>query len=489
MRILYMDIDTLRADHLGCYGYHRETSPNIDRLAAEGVRFDKCYVSDAPCLPSRASMFTGRFGIHTGIVNHGGLAADMRPIGRERIFNNGGEACEGNRPGFIETLRCNGIYPVSISPFATRHAAWWFYAGWREMIDTGKNGNEIADEIEPHAIDWLKRNAKKDDWMLHVNIWDPHAAYRTPERFGNPFVDEPLDGWYTEELRQRQWDSFGPGTPQEPSGGFGRFNGTPRQPAQIASMDDYKRHIDGYDTGIRYADECFGRIMNVLADAGVLDDTIVIVTSDHGENQGELGVIGDHAVADHVTSRVPMIVRWPGVGGGRVDSGLHNQTDIAATIIELLGGQVPTRWDGRSFAQAFKQDRSEGRDYAVFSQNAWSCMRSVRWDDNVFIRTYHTGLKNLPERMVFNVADDPHELNDLAESQPDLADRGQALLDEWTDEMMSTSDYPDDPMQIVLEEGGPFHTRDELKNYCERLRETGRGHHAEFLEAHPTGLA
>jgi len=79
MRILYYDIDTLRADHLRCYGYLRDTSPNIDRLAGEGVRFEHCYVSDAPCLPSRASMFTGRFGIHTGVVNHGGLAADIRP--------------------------------------------------------------------------------------------------------------------------------------------------------------------------------------------------------------------------------------------------------------------------------------------------------------------------------------------------------------------------------------------------------------------------
>ena len=74
MRILYLDIDTLRPDHLGCYGYHRNTSPNIDRIAAGGTRFDNCYVSDAPCLPSRAGMFTGQFGIHTGAVGHGGTS-------------------------------------------------------------------------------------------------------------------------------------------------------------------------------------------------------------------------------------------------------------------------------------------------------------------------------------------------------------------------------------------------------------------------------
>ena len=66
MRILYIDIDSQRPDHLGCYGYHCNTSPNIDRIASQGVRFDNYYVSDAPCLPSRTAMWSGRFGIHNG---------------------------------------------------------------------------------------------------------------------------------------------------------------------------------------------------------------------------------------------------------------------------------------------------------------------------------------------------------------------------------------------------------------------------------------
>lgn len=71
MRVLYIDIDTLRPDHLGCYGYHRDTSPNIDRIAVQGVRFDNCYASDVPCLPSRTAPISGRFRIHTGVIVHG----------------------------------------------------------------------------------------------------------------------------------------------------------------------------------------------------------------------------------------------------------------------------------------------------------------------------------------------------------------------------------------------------------------------------------
>ena len=86
MRILFLDLDTLRPDHLGCYGYRRDTSPNIDRIAAGGTRFDNYYCSDAPCLPSRAALISGQFGIHSGVVGHGGTAADMRIVGAERGF-------------------------------------------------------------------------------------------------------------------------------------------------------------------------------------------------------------------------------------------------------------------------------------------------------------------------------------------------------------------------------------------------------------------
>ena len=84
MKILYVDIDTLRPDHLGCYGYGRSTSPNIDAVAADGVRFEDYYCSDAPCLPSRAALMTGRFGIHTGCVGHGGINAEICREGPER---------------------------------------------------------------------------------------------------------------------------------------------------------------------------------------------------------------------------------------------------------------------------------------------------------------------------------------------------------------------------------------------------------------------
>lgn len=86
MRILYIDVDSLRPDHLSCYGYHRQTSPPIDALAAEGVRFNNCYATDTPCLPSRTAFSPGRFAPCTGAINHGGEYADLPLQGEIRRF-------------------------------------------------------------------------------------------------------------------------------------------------------------------------------------------------------------------------------------------------------------------------------------------------------------------------------------------------------------------------------------------------------------------
>lgn len=119
MRVLFLDLDTLRPDHLGCYGYARQTSPHIDRIAAEGVRFDQYYCSDAPCLPSRAALMTGRFGLHNGAVGHGGTAADLKLVGAARGFR---DLCAAANLPMI--FRRQGMKTATISPFAERHGAW-----------------------------------------------------------------------------------------------------------------------------------------------------------------------------------------------------------------------------------------------------------------------------------------------------------------------------------------------------------------------------
>jgi choline-sulfatase len=488
MRILYIDLDSQRPDHLGCYGYHRNTSPNINRIAQDAVRFENVYVSDAPCLPSRSALFSGRFGIHNGVINHGGTAADPFVEGRGRQFRS-----TLGHTSWMQCLRRMGYRTVAISPFGERHSAWHWYANFNEIHNSGRGGLERADEVGPIALDWIARNAMQDNWFVHLNFWDAHTPYRTPESFGRPFKNEPLPQWLTEEVRQRHWACCGPHSAREIPGysedyPWGHY---PDQPLCADSMEQVRRMFDGYDTGVRYSDEYVGRVLNALADQGVLDETVVIISADHGENLGELNIYGDHQTADHITSRVPLIIRWPGVTGGkpRVDTSLHYQVDFAATLVELLGGEVPSNWDGRSFASAFRDGSESGRDYLVVSQGAWSCQRSVRFEDFICIRSYHDGHHGFADVMLFDVERDPHEQHDLAEQRPELVQQAMGLLDEWHGQMMRTSTSGVDPMWTVLQEGGPYHCCGYLKEYVARLRATGRERWAEHLQTkHPREL-
>src|SRR5687768_3830006 len=178
MRVLYLDIDTLRADHLGCYGYHRRTSPNIDRIAEQGVLFTQCYASDVPCLPSRTALCTGMFGTRSGVVGHGGSASELVPDGAVRGFSS-----RLGRTSFAARLRRAGLRTVTLSSFAERHSAFHWLAGFQESATVGKRGLENADEVHALASDWLERNGAGDDWFLHVHFWDPHTPYRAPAAF------------------------------------------------------------------------------------------------------------------------------------------------------------------------------------------------------------------------------------------------------------------------------------------------------------------
>jgi arylsulfatase A-like enzyme len=482
MRVLFLDLDTLRPDHLGCYGYHRDTSPNIDRLAREAMVFHNYYCSDAPCLPSRAALFSGRFGIHTGVVGHGGTAADMRLEGAPRRFRD--RLAHHSLPAFLRSV---GLKTATVSPFAERHGAWHFYAGFSEMHNPGMGGMESAEHVTPIALDWIQRNAKSEDWFLHINYWDPHTPYRAPADFGNPFQGDPLPEWLTEDALERHRQAVGPHTARE----VGMWDSTtnpryPRQPGEITDMADLRRVIDGYDCGIRYMDDHIGRLLSALDDQGVLDDLAIIVTSDHAENMGEFGIYGEHATADHATCRIPMILRWPDGGATGEDRGLHYNLDLPPTLAELLGREPSPDWDGQSYAPAVSRGEDCGRPYLVLSQCAHVCQRSVRFGPWLYMHTYHDGFHLFPDEMLFDIERDPHEQTDLASEHRDTCGEAVHHLSQWHRDMMASMDHPRDPLWTVMEEGGPFHARGMLPRYVARLEATERGWAvAELKRRHP----
>ncbi|WP_435168878.1 sulfatase family protein [Paenibacillus glycanilyticus] len=482
MRILLLDLDSTRPDHLGCYGYPRQTSPNIDRIAAQGVRFDNYYTSDAPCFPSRTALMTGRFGIHNGVVGHGGSAADVRHEGASRDFRD-----RLASESFPALFRQAGMRTALVSPFGERHSAWTFYAGFNEIYNTGKGGMESAEEVTPVVLDWIDRNAEQDNWMLYVNYWDPHTPYRAPESFGNPFQDDPLPEWITGEVLDKHMRKVGPHSASE----INMYDNAtspnyPRHPGDIRSRDDLRRMVDGYDCGVRFMDENIGQLFALLEKKGVMEELVIIITADHGENMGELGIYGEHGTADQGTCRIPMIIRWPGMQEGIVDKGLHYHLDLPPTIAELLGRKPMPSWDGSSYAKVLQSGEEAGREYLVVSQCAHVCQRSVRFGDWLYIRTYHDGYHLFDKEMLFHITEDPHEQINLAAERPDLCREAVYWLNDWHDRMMASMPYDTDPLWTVMKEGGPYHAKGSLPRYLERLEQTGRGDAVpELIRRHP----
>lgn len=486
MRILYVDIDTLRPDHLGCHGYHRDTSPNIDAVAASGVRFTDVYASDVPCLPSRTALVTGTFGIRNGVNDHAGTAADLAPRGPRRTFFN--QWVTGSLPS---VLMAAGLHTASISSFPLRHGATWWTAGFMESMNLVRGyGTERADQVMPGALDWLDRRGRAEDWFLHVHLWDPHTPHNVPESFGNPFADDPVPAWHTEEVRAASWELPGPHSAQEPWGFRPDEWGQPgpRSPWNLATEADVKQIFDGYDVGIRFADDAVGRLANALADLGVLDETAIWISSDHGEAFGELGVYADHQAADEATAHIPAILSWPGLPPSE-QTGLHYHLDVAATVADLAGARLPPSWDGTSRRDHLEAGSdAPGRDHLVLTQGAWTAQRGLRQGDHLYLHTLHDGFHtHWAEEMLFDVASDPHEQVDLVGRDPARAAAMRATLDAWVDDQLTRSHAPRDPLRTILDEGGPFHGRGHLPAYLDRLRETGRERWiAPTLERHPS---
>lgn len=496
MRILYIDIDSQRPDHLGCYGYHRNTSPAIDQIAKEGVVFERYYTSDAPCLPSRTALYSGRFGIQTGVVGHGGTAAQPKVQGPGRDFRD-----HFDSQGLARQLQRLGYQTSMISPFGQRHAAWHIYAGFNEVHNTGLGGMESAEDVQPVVDKWMSDNAAKDNWFLHINYWDPHAPYRAPDEFGNPFADDPLPAWLDDDaLIARHNQMTGPHTSSDVEMYTSNESSLyPRYPGKITNKADMRRMIDGYNTGTRYVDAQIAKIVATLKAAGVYEETAIIISADHGENQGELGIYGEHGTADEGTCRIPMIIKWPGGASGVRNNQFHYNLDLAPTLMDLLGAKPQPLWDGRSYADAIAKGVDIGRDEVIISQCCHVCQRSVRWDKWIYLRTYHDGFHLFPQEMLYNLEVDPHEQNNLAEQHPELCREGQWRLSRWHDAQMQKMALEGndvvDPLWTVMREGGPFHARlsdgkqpgqpeGGLKGfnaYLERLEATGRAEGAAQL--------
>jgi len=252
-------------------------------------------------------------------------------------------------------------------------------------------------------------------------------------------------------------------------------------PDAIRTTDDFKALIDGYDGSIAYADHHVGQVLDALDELGVLDETAIIVSGDHGDSFGEHGQYMDHGMANEAVHNVPLIVRWPGVARqGRCDSLIYG-LDLAPTLCELLDLPVPARWDGHSFAAALRGEPFAGRPYLVWDHGIFTFTRAVRTPDWLLILILHPGLYPYDEPVLLHDMNaDPHQATNLANERSDVVGQLMAALGEWRQAQLQACGASD-PLEAMVP-SGPFlyYTPEQM---YERLERTGRGHRVPELRA------
>lgn len=427
MNVVYIVIDTLRADHLGCYGYSRDTSPNIDKLASEGVLFEYAFPSDVPTQPSYTAMFTGLRGIHTGVVSHS-------------YFENLSE----DTPVLPELLAQNGVTTAAVSTLYTMRR--WFARGFQyNMNPAAGNRRKLqqvdAEEINAYAVPWIEEH-KDDPFFLFLHYWDPHGLYKPPEEYRNLFYDgDPYDpeNHSLDFLKAHPVWSF-----------------TKNQIDAIGeNITDLEYVVSQYDAEIRYVDDQVQRIFDSLDRHGLSDDTLVILTADHGESMGEHDFYFDHFEVYDTTIHVPLIMKHPKVlpKGKRVNELIQSTISIAPTILNQYGIDPLAHMKGKDLVKIAIGSES-GYPEIISNQGLWTAKRAIRTKEWKLIKTTHKAFWDTPERELYRIDEDPGETVNLAENNSEIVDMLELKMSRWLEAELEGKA---DPLDLAVSAGLPVY--------------------------------
>jgi arylsulfatase A-like enzyme len=321
--LLYV-IDTLRADHLGAYGYARPTSPRIDELARSGVRFTCAVAQSSWTLPSIASILTGRTPAGHGAVGPETAIGDDVPTLPEMLRDAGYVTA-----GFVTNYLGSGVFGLDRG-FGT-------YRFYREQGERRPSVYLGSDVLARRVLRWLA-HGPREPFFLYVHATDPHFPYRPPPRYARPFLSAAAARRLPsliEEVRPLH-------------------NGRDEWGARPVSLPTTEVDVlrDAYDGDVRMADAHFGRIVDALAARGLLDRTLVVLTSDHGEEFLEHGGVAHGQTLYAESLHVPLVVRLPGARDGASRHALAQHVDIVPTILDVAGIAPPPGLAGVSLLDA-----------------------------------------------------------------------------------------------------------------------------------------
>lgn len=391
--IILISIDSLRADHLHAYGYPRETSPNLDRLAAEGARFETVMSPTSWTLPSHMTLLTSLppelHGVTTQRLR---LRSDIDTL-PARLQRAGYDTA-----GIVSATYLDGLFGFSrgfdeYDDYTLLHAA------------SERSRNEISSpQLAQRSIDWLERRTRHPDgrpFFLFVHMFDVHYDYNPPLPF-----DRMFDPTYR-----------------------GAVDGDVGSVRRNMPSRDLQHLVALYDGEIAWVDVHIGEILTALRQLRLDGNTIVAVTADHGEEFFDHGAQGhDKTLYDEVL-HVPLIVRYPGhIAAGRVISGQVRLMDVGLTLLDLAGVRVrpPSRpSEATSLATLLLAPTGAAPTLPAFGDLRGS-FASIRTGNAKLIRDLRTHREEL-----YDLLTDPHELHDLSHERVVQFDRLRGCLTHW----------------------------------------------------------
>ncbi len=350
--VLLIVIDTARADYLSCYGCPHPTTPTLDRLAAEGARFTTAISPAEWTVPSHASLFTGTFpSRHNAVNQHRYLDDRLHTLAEVLGWLGYRSACFTNNAFIDESTGLNRGFQVTDGPFrwnGSRQPSHLLWRGMRKLTQWTGRKDQGAMFTNLLVRRWLRRWSGEHPFFIFINYVEPHMPHRwIPEPFRRRFLR--LNGLEKADWRSvnMNYRAFLTGT-------------TPMSDEDFAIL----RAL--YEAEMAYLDHRIGQLVAFLERRRVLDDTLLIVTSDHGDNLGEHGLL-HHAYSLYDTLiRVPLVLRYPkAFPPGTVVEQTVQTHDVFPTILHLVGMEDPTVWEQVQGFSLLPEHLPRRPDYAV----------------------------------------------------------------------------------------------------------------------------
>lgn len=422
MKILFIVIDTLRADHLSCYGYKFNTSPYIDQLAKEGVIFTNAIANGIPTSPGFTTIFTGLHSITHRIVSHGGS-----------------EIIDNSIPLLPEILRDKDFRTCAIDTLF--NIKQYFARGYEYYINPkSKNMHHIrAEEINFEAIRWIKEHYK-ENFFLFLHYWDCHTPYLPPENYRTMFYEgkDPFDP---------NNHSMDPAREQISYPFFKKWHYD-----LLGNPTDANYIIAHYDGAIRYVDSAVGEIIEIFKKLDIYEDTLIFLTADHGENMTEHNFFFDHQGLYEPTIHIPLIIKLVGKNYSSKINSIVQHMDITPTVLDILGIKTNITFDGKSLLPIIKGEVDRIYDEVISTECTWRAGISIRTGDWKLIKTIDQGLYSTPPKELFNLKEDPEEKVNLYNEKKEIRDELELRLTRWLDEKLKNKP---DPIRIQAEKGLP----------------------------------